>query len=252
MLEEGFLTFGPCVTVDELRRMRFEYEMVFEMFDAADKDRYGGGEVERVASLNAITDCPALLSLIGNPHVVAIAAAGLGTSDIEYTGSILRRTLFDSFIHAPGSRGFAWHSDSFLKGDKATAPDDRVAIWMYLDDVEMEDGATQMLPGSTEHVRANLRAGRQGQSGLEDAKAAADDEENGVFAVAAAGGGMAFKSFVLHRARPNRSGMPRRIITFDFRKRGSEFVADGNFQELSNDAKQQVRDALPQSAHYLL
>ena len=251
LLNEGYLTFGSCAEENELRPMRFEFEKVFEKFDVTNEKLFGGGKVERAAMLPAFTDCPALLSLIANPTIIAIAQEGLGTDDIEYTGSILRRTLFDSFIHAPNSKGYVWHSDCFLEGDKATIPDDRIAIWIYLDDVSDDEGATQMLPGSTEIVRANLRAGLDSQAGTEELKALADEDENGVFVTAPAGGGLAFKSFVLHRARPNKSGIARRVVTFDYRVRGTQFVPDGNYQALSDDAQEQVRSAVPEAAHWL-
>lgn len=252
LLEEGHLTFDSCVSAAELHRMRFEYEIVFEQFDASNAERFGGGEIERVAMLPAFTDYPALLGLIANSRVLAIAEAGLGTSDIEYTGSILRRTLFNSFIHAPDSKGYSWHPDCFLQGDRATASDDRIAIWIYLDDVMQEDGATQLLPGSTAQLRANLRAGRDERAGMEEAMRHADNDGEGVFATAPAGGGLAFKSYVMHRARPNRSGVVRRVATLDYRVRGTSFVPDGNFQSLSEEDKSRVREALPEAAHYLL
>ena len=251
ILDEGFLTFGPCVTREQLIAMRFAYERVFESFSVG-ANHFGGGEWERVAELQAFYNEPALVAAIANPMIVAIAEAALETKDIEYTGSILRRTRFGNPMHEQETNQFPWHADLFIQGDPATAPDERVAIWIYLDDVTVFDGATQLLPGSTAVHRENLRNGRSYADGMEAALAEADDAAKGVFVEAPAGGGMAFKSYALHRAVLNRSGVPRRILTLDYRVRGSRFIGDGNFQKMPSELRTELAAALPEASRYLV
>lgn len=252
ILEEGFLTFGSCLSQEELIAMRFAYEQVFEGFTVPGAQHYGASDWERVAELQAFYNQPALVSAIGNPTIVAIAKAALQTDDIEYTGSILRRTLFSNAMHQSGVNTFPWHADLFITGDAAEAPDERVAIWFYLDDVTVADGATQMLPGSAQRHRENLRAGRHYYEGMEADYAEAEDPAKGVFVEAPAGGGMAFKSYALHRAVLNQSGVPRRIFTMDYRVRGSQHIADGNFQKMPEERRQELAGLLPESARYLV
>lgn len=248
--EEGFLTFGNCLSPAELTAARLAFEPVMEEFDKHDTARFGGGEMERAALLAAFCDRTDLMKLMVNPTVLAIAEAALGTSDLEYTGSILRRTWFGAKWVRESGVG-PWHTDYWLIGDPATVRDERVAIWIYLDDVTREEGATQMLPGSTAIMRRAHGEGRTGYEVVESALAQGESVQN-TFAQAPAGGGMAFKSHVVHRAVANTSGIVRRIITFDFRVRGTTEVPDGDWQKLPEAAKASLRQSLPESAQHLL
>ena len=56
--------------------------------------------------------------------------------------------------------------------------DERVAIWIYLDDVTREEGATQMLPGSTAIMRRAHGEGRTGYEVVESALAQGESVQN--------------------------------------------------------------------------
>jgi len=246
---EGFLTFGNCLTPQELTAARLAYEPVMEAF-SPDDARYGGGDMERAAFLPAFGDCPDLLKLIANPTIIAIAEAALGTSDIEYIGSILRRTRFDADWVRESGVG-SWHADYWLLGDPAQVRDERVAIWIYLDDVTKAEGATQLIPGSSEIFRRSQCENRDFSEALQESLAPGESVSNS-FVEAPAGGGMAFKSRVIHRAIANTSGIPRRVMTMDYRVRGTTEVPDGEWQKLPVETKQILLQSLPESALYLV
>lgn len=240
ILEEGFLSFGCCLDPQQLAAARVAYEQTYErQLIGLEKLE---SRIEYPCGLEAFCEEPALVSIIGNPSILAVARAALESDAIEYTGGILRRT---SFLQRDVHSIAGWHPDQFQAEGANHARDERVAIWVYLDDVTAAEGATQMVPGSCAIVRRNFLAGREWPAGLEDLLAQAERGENSTYAEAPAGGGMAFKSYVVHRATPNASGIPRRVMTIDFRVLGGGNVPDGNFQSLSPGQRAAMAQWLP-------
>lgn len=240
ILEEGYLSYGTCLTDSGLVDARIAYEQTCERHlagaDAA------AGRIEYACPLEEFCTSEALVSIIANPTILAIARAALEAEEIEYTGGILRRTSFmQRDVHAIAG----WHPDQFQAEGADHTHDERVAIWVYLDDVTVAEGATQMIPGSSPACRSNFLAGKDWADGLDDMLCDAAAGKNAAYAEAPAGGGMAFKSYVIHRATPNVSGLPRRIMTMDFRVRGSTNVPDGNFLQLDRDQRETMAQWLP-------
>ena len=241
---EGFLPFARCLDDQKLFAARRAYERTYEALLIGESE-VAEGRIEYVANLEKWCDQADLVSLIGNPTILAVARAACQSEEVEYTGSILRRTsMLQGDICASGA---TWHADSFIGKNAAPGRDDRVAIWFYFDDVTGAEGATEMVPGTYKLVQQNFIDGKEGADSLHEIlvernNASAEDR---VYAAAPAGGGMAFKSFVFHRATPNTSGIIRRVMTMDFRVKGTTHVDDGNFATLPQEKREAMREMLP-------
>ncbi len=249
---EGFLAFGRCLEDEQLFAARYAYERSYERFLIEDVEEAAEGRIEYPCPLENFCHEPDLVSLIANPTILAIARAACETDDVEYTGGILRRTSF--FQNKVAASGATWHADSFIGKNAEPGRDDRVAIWYYFDDVTGAEGATEMIPGTYKIVQQNFREGKEGAEGLHEILVERNEApvEDRVYAAAPAGGGMAFKSFVFHRATDNKSGICRRVMTMDYRVKGTTHVDDGNFQSLPHEKREAMREMLPEEARDLM
>jgi ectoine hydroxylase-related dioxygenase (phytanoyl-CoA dioxygenase family) len=251
IIGEGFLAFARCLDDAQLAAARKAYERTYEALLIGESE-VAEGRIEYVSNLEQWCDKPDLVSLIGNPTIHAVARAACQSDEIEYTGSILRRTsMLQNDICASGA---TWHADSFIGKNAAPGRDDRVAIWFYFDDVTGAEGATEMVPGTYKRVQQNFIDGKEGADGLHETLVERNNAapEDRVYAAAPAGGGMAFKSFVFHRATPNTSGIIRRVMTMDFRVKGTTHVDDGNFATLPREKQEAMRDMLPEASRHVI
>ena len=249
-LEDDYLLYDKIFEDEELFAMRHAFERVIE------NGEDGSPKQPRMnRRVHDYYNEAALMACIANPTVVAIVRAGLGTDDFIYTGGSLSRTRFTGIPDDKGGH-FGWHSDMFLRPGSDYSKDDRIAIWIYLDDISMVDGATHLVHGSARPARINILNDRGVTYGIQDMIDAADRLEDPTFAEAPAGGGFAFKSFIIHALRHNVSGRPRRIISMDFAIKGSEQIAgDGgscHFQRLSQEQQEEARQALQEEMRWLL
>ena len=215
LAREHFLPFDRLLTQEELVKLRFAYERVWESNPLPPEERSKLVPGTRALTMDKFLHERDIASLIGNEYFVRIAEAALGTSDIEYAGGYLHRQRLQgpwtfAQLGWPG-----WHQD----GQATLEPLTHINIWVYLDDYTRLDGLTQVLLGSCETQRENLRAGRKTDEGMAALKAEQDTLETGVFTEGPAGGGFAWSGFVVHRITPNLSGVGRRLVTFEYKVR---------------------------------
>lgn len=250
-LEDDFLVYDRSVEDEALHALRYAFERVYENEEEVQPDH-----PRMIRRPHQYFYEPALMAAVANPTVLAIARAALDTDDFVYTGGYLARTRFTGVPEDGKDNGGGWHADMFLRPGSDYRRDDRVAVWIYLDDLSRDEGATQLLPGATARIRENFISDRPPFEGLEKEVAAANRREGAVYNEAPAGGGFAFKSFAGHTARHNVSGIPRRIITMDFAVPGSKQIdsTGGSCHFLRLSARQQelAREAVPEDARWVM
>jgi hypothetical protein len=253
LVEDGCIRYGRCLTEEQLIAARYAYERTYEKFDPEQEAIYSLQEHERVIWMKGFWHEPALTSIIANPTLQAMARAALGTDEIEFIGSILRkRRILDPWGWPDANGWTGWHSDTFLVGDPATWNGETIAFMVYLDDTTRSEGSTEILPGTSRIVRDNYRAGRDRNEGLAEIIRKTDTSDEGVFCEAPAGGGMGINSFVFHRAIPESSGLIRRHLTVSYRVRGSKEVGDGEYQDLPEEVKASVAASMPEDMRDVL
>jgi ectoine hydroxylase-related dioxygenase (phytanoyl-CoA dioxygenase family) len=250
-LEDDFLVYDCSVRAEELHALRHAFERVYENEEEVQPDH-----PRMIRRPHQYYYEPALMAAVANPTVLAIARAALDTEDFIYTGGYLARTRFTGIPEDGKDNGGGWHADMFLRPGSDYRRDDRVAVWIYLDYLSRDEGATQLLPGSSARIRENFINDRPPFEGLEAELASANRGEGAVYNEAPAGGGFSFKSFAGHTARHNLSGIPRRIITMDFAVRSSKQIdstgGSCHFQRLSAEQQETARAALPEDARWVM
>lgn len=115
------------------------------------------------------------------------------------------RLLGAHLLYKPPQRGSVvyWHHDNLYH---QCFPANMVSGWLTLDDVNGDNGAMQMIPGS--HLRPTWEDWGQHVEKL--------DTSNASMVELPAGGMMFNHCQVLHRSEPNNSDRPRRVVVIRF------------------------------------
>ncbi len=144
---------------------------------------------------------PLYRAWLENPLFARIARAVLGDHGV----SLYRAVLF-----AKGSKGgshLPWHQDAgiFWGLDR----DPCLQIWTALDDVPVESGAVEVVPGSHARGLATRLGGVVPRNKLDEY----DAESHAVALPARAGEVLLIHNHLWHRSGMNRTGRPRRAFT---------------------------------------
>ena len=211
----GYLAVDAITTPAELASLREIYEPLvddpramklhFETIRADGKP----GIINQIFSPELMR--PELLDTIyiANARRLASALLGVGDEDVRYGGLML--------IHKPagGGRDTPWHQDEAYWDFPPTRRSHSLSVWMPLDDVTVDSGCMQFLPGS--HTRDVLRHRQPKSVGPEPL--VLDPTVDVSAAVACplrAGGATAHYCRTLHFAGANTSARPRRALTVIF------------------------------------
>ena len=249
LAEEQFLLMGRILSDRELVDLRFGYERIWESRPLTDDEKIWKVPGTRACSMEAFLEEPMIMSLIGNPYVLRMAEAALGTTDIEYAGGYLHKHRLNrpwtwAELGWPG-----WHQD----GKSSLDPLNHINVWIYLDDLTKYDGVTQVLLGSTPLQRENLRAGRDPNTGYDALKAAQDTYETGVYTPGPAGGGFAWSGSLVHRITPNQTGVGRRLVTYEFRTRQHGPTAKSLYRDKTTpEQRKKLAAILPADKRFLV
>ncbi|MDP6114814.1 MAG: phytanoyl-CoA dioxygenase family protein [Planctomycetota bacterium] len=257
---ENFYTFGKILTDDEIIEGRFAYARVWEANPLAEEQRAGDG-VPGHPSMKIESYChePALAKLIANEYILRIASAALHTpvDELVYVdGYMHRQRLYARWDYCDWSWD-GWHLDGAPNIDPLT----HCNVWMYFNDCTRDEGVTQALLGGCEKQRENIRAGypdgdRWEPGNIQDGIQAMIDEvghdpDKGTWAVAPAGGGLAWGGFLWHRIAPNRSGINRTLVTYEYAPRSADHKTE--FKDRTTaELRESILPMLPDDKHYLL
>lgn len=249
---ENFLTLGRLVNEDALIAARFAFERIWEhhLFSPPENgQKYAPGH--RHLRIKDFLHEPDLTRLIGNTHSLQVAAGMLGTeiSDLRYVGGYLHRQRCSEPWTYEDFGWPGWHQDAEATLERNT----HINIWIYLDDCTRYEGVTQVLAGSCEHERQNLRDKLHPQEGIDQMQLEQDTDETGTWAEAPAGGGVAWGGFLVHRISPNVSGKPRRLVTCEYQPASHAAINESFFHESTTpEERAAMRDVLPEDKRYLL
>ena len=206
----GFLAVERISQPEEVERLRELYDDVMAnpgalrlLYEGETKD---GPIINQVFLPERLH--PELLDTHYIRSAQAMAAPLLGCDPEEVTyGGLM-------FIYKPAGSGRAapWHQDEAFWDDKNHLRCHSLSVWSPLDDVIVDSGAMQFIPGSHEHDVLAHR-GQKGDPLVVDEPI---DTAAAVACPLAAGGATFHHCRTLHHTAPNTSDRPRRAMTTIF------------------------------------
>ena len=216
--KQGFLSIGAITTPEEVAWLRGVYDELIEDAGAL-RLRYegalpGGG----TGIINQVflpeRQCPALLETgyLKNARRLAASLLGVELEECTYGGLML------IFKPAAAGRDAPWHQDEAY-WDFPTRRCHSLSVWMPLDDVTVDSGCMQFLPGSHRLDMLRHRREAAGEPLVVDEPV---DLAGAVPCPIPAGGATFHYCRTLHYTAANTSPRPRRAFTVIFHGPGSE------------------------------
>jgi ectoine hydroxylase-related dioxygenase (phytanoyl-CoA dioxygenase family) len=205
----GFLSIDAISTPDEVAWLRDAYAGLLADADAFRlryQDRDAGGAQRVITQIfSPERQCPRLLEThyLANARRLGATLLGVAPEEVSFGGLMM--------LYKPPAAGrdAPWHQDEAYW----ELPDQRchsLSVWMPIDDVSVESGCMQYIPGS--HARDLLP--HRKPPGVEPI--VVDAPFDAVSAVACpmrAGGAVLHHCHTLHYSAPNTSDRPRRAFT---------------------------------------
>ncbi|MDA1137981.1 MAG: phytanoyl-CoA dioxygenase family protein [Planctomycetota bacterium] len=248
---EGFIQFGRLLEDSDLIPLRFAYERVWEANPIEEEARANAAPGHRALSMEHFLDEPDIIRLIANEYFLRIVCAALARppEEIEYAGGYIHRQRCQKAWDYEEFGWNGWHQDA----QPSQAPLCHLNIWIYLDDCSKLDGVTQVLIGSCEQQRENLRKKRHPNDGINEMWGEQDSLDTGFFAEGPAGGGFAWGGFLWHRITPNRTGRPRRLVTWEYRHK-SVCESEGSLyrEKTTPEQRSLIAESLPEDKRFLV
>lgn len=212
--KDGYLVVKGLLSAKELHHVRQRTEDlitgVVPGFPEADIELEPGAKEIKLATVRKLNrpaeNDPVLLAHAGNPRILSIVESIIGP-DIKLYSS-------QCFMKPPGGVEKPYHQDSAYF---AIDPMDLVTCWTALDDVTLEKGPMQVIPGShRQGVRAHsqpwlVRGQKDKQIPVESM------ERRRETPLLMPMGSCSFHhSLLLHRSAPNRSNSARRGLAVHY------------------------------------
>ncbi len=208
---DGFLWIDRITTPEEVARLRELYDLVMQDSRAyrllyeggADKD---GSVINQVFLPELQQPEMANTTYLANAKRMAAGLLGVPVEDVQHGGQML--------IYKPktGGRQAPWHQDEAFWDDRNHLRCNSVSVWMPLDDVVVESGCMQIIPGS----HANDVLAHRCEPGEPLEVDVPFDRDAAVPCPIPAGGATFHHCRTLHHIAPNTSGRERRAITTIF------------------------------------
>jgi hypothetical protein len=159
--------------------------------------------------------CPTLrrLALTG-PHLDLVESL-VGPDIVLWWNQFVTKLPDDDAVRGQ----FRWHQDN---GYQDVQPGNNLTIWIALDDVDTHNGCVWVMPGSH---RGGLLPHRQPNADSWHLETPVTGD--GVPVPLAAGHGVVFTGYTLHRSLANRSQAPRRALFLQYAPAGAVRYKDG-------------------------
>jgi hypothetical protein len=209
---QGYLSLPAISTPDEVRWLRGVYQEILAdrralavRFDGAGDDGFEG-EITQVFLPER--PCPRLLetAYLANGKRLAAELLGLPPESALFGGVML------IYKPAAGGRDTPWHQDEVYWSWPAESCHS-LSVWMPLDDVTVESGCMQFLPGSQ---KLDVLRYRQPPGHVPLVLDEPVDLSAAVACPIPAGGATFHHCRTLHHTGPNTSERPRRALTAIF------------------------------------
>ena len=226
---EGFVVIGKLLDDGHLEELREEYDLIFaearetqklRNLSATDGLPTEGDEEEMLQIMQMCERSLLFRQLLFNDRILDIAEDLIGPN---------LQLFHDQALFKPARHGGSvfWHQDNaYWK----CIPAHLVSCWLTLDDVNVENGAMHLMPGShltplghdrSEQTGALLDIGDQ----IDQAQAAIIDLP--------AGGALFHHCQTLHFTPPNHTDRQRRAFAIHFMPPGTRSGHSGDFLEVS-------------------
>jgi ectoine hydroxylase-related dioxygenase (phytanoyl-CoA dioxygenase family) len=220
---DGYLVLPAVFSEDEIRRMRAEADRILELIlnssvalgrrsgrldwrELAD----GTQIVRKIQPINDLSDYLAQVS--NDPRLIQPMRQIMGHEPVLMEEKLNYKQPLPQRVEGveirPTDDRFPVHNDwAYYRAQ--SYPQDILSSAISMDDSTVESGPLHVWPGShREHLEHDsVSLGLQVKPGL-------IDYEGGVDILAPAGSVMIFHALLVHNARPNTSGRPRRIMIY--------------------------------------
>lgn len=157
-----------------------------------------------------------------------IAARLLGLTGVRF--------WHDKIFYKPGgvkndNTGLGWHQDGYYWQALTAAQDGMLTSWLALDDITLENGCMEMLPGSNHWGFTNVNDFTVTDVARQNRELVVPEGEtfNPTPVLMAAGQLCIHHSMVLHRSGPNLTDQPRRAFSVDYMPLENRLMADSSF-----------------------
>lgn len=227
---EGYLKYGPILEQAELETLRCEY----------DRELRRAAEGEQFRNLSAASNASREEQESAPQQVIQII--NMCDRNIEYRKLLYNERILDvvqqlmspaimlfhdQALYKPPHTGGAvsWHQDNSYWHCR---PANLVSCWLTLDDVDRENGAMQVIPGS--HLRPVWHE-KEENVVLQEIKTGFDPADAMVVDLPA-GGCMFHHCQTLHYTQPNETNRQRRALAIHFMAPGT---VDGNGNIIKNN-----------------
>jgi ectoine hydroxylase-related dioxygenase (phytanoyl-CoA dioxygenase family) len=211
---DGFLVvdnvFSPA-EVEALKAASAESAIV-------DEQRASGADSNTYHLLGLTQKHPLFLDLVRDPRMVAKLVPLIGP-DIQ-----LHHSKLATKPTRPGAGAYAWHQDLAYFPHTNT---DLATIMVMLDDCDEDNGCMRMIPGSHQGGLLDHRINGYFSGGLSKNL----PYDLGTPITPKAGGISIHHCLTLHGSAANKSGRPRRGVTFQYRADDAHQLADHVFDD---------------------
>lgn len=217
--ENGYLSYGKILADDAIDLLQREYDAEFERAEAqesyrnlsanvADSDVQADAQTKMLQIINMGDRNIHFRKLAYNPDILDVVQDLIGPNIVLF---------HDQALFKPARTGGAvfWHQDNAYWN---CMPANLISCWMTLDDVDVHNGAMQVIPGS------HLKPVRHDLSTETDALLAIDgkiDTSRAVPVELPAGGCMFHHCQTLHYTQPNATERQRRAFVLHFMTPGT-------------------------------
>jgi len=224
--QNGYVRCGKVLENDQIDLLRVEYDRV--LAEAIKQDDYRNLAVEDASSSETKQAAPLKVLQVMNPHLRSIHF-----TQLLYNSAILDRVEdligpnimlhHNQAIWKPPFEGgpVLWHQDNAYWKCR---PANLVSCWLTLNDVDEDNGAMQMIPGSHLHPLWHDSAQKGPLMEMQGV-----DESKRVVVDLPAGGCMFHHCQTLHRSAPNTTDRQRRAHAIHFMPPGT-FHTAGNLR----------------------
>ena len=226
--QNGYLRYGALLKSDEIEVLRREYDETFRQ--AVEGNKFANLAIDHGADSKSKAEAPKKMFQMINmcERNMAFRKLLYDTRILDIVQDMIGPNIMlfhDQALFKPAKHGgpVFWHQDNAYWKCR---PANLVSCWLTLDDVERENGAMQVIPGShlrpvwhnkSEHTNALLKI-----EGIEEEKAVVVDLP--------AGGVMFHHCQTLHHTNPNTTPRQRRAFAIHFMTPGTRGHGGGVMQ----------------------
>ena len=229
--EHGYVRVGKLLDDELVERLRHEYDRIFA--EARVDGCYRNLTMDDIDDVEAKANAPGQML-----QIMQMCERSILFRELLYDGRILDlvedligpniQLFHDQALFKPARNGEAvyWHQDNAYW---QCLPAQLVSCWMALDDVDVENGAMHLMPGS--HLRAMAHERNTKGGTLLDIGDQVDESRAAVIDLPA-GGVLLHHCQAWHYTPPNRTERQRRAFVMHFMQPGTR-RSTGEFIEVS-------------------